>query len=151
MRIYFQSQQNAVRRAIQQIDLALIHGPPGTGKTRTLVEIIRLEVKAGRKKVLFAAASNTAVDNMCERLQETGMKIVRLGNPARVAEKIQTKTLDFNLRKPYSDLRNVEHLMKAHEKRDINKAKGRQIRVQWHHMSTIPIVLFSPGGVGQET
>ena len=151
MRIYFQSQQNAVRRAIQQIDLALIHGPPGTGKTRTLVEIIRLEVKAGRKKVLFAAASNTAVDNMCERLQETGLKIVRLGNPARVAEKIQTKTLDFNLRKPYSDLRNVEHLMKAHEKRDINKAKGRQIRVQWHQMSTIPIVLFSTGGVGQET
>ena len=126
MRFYFQSQQNAVQRAIQQIDLALIHGPPGTGKTRTLVEIIRLEVKAGRKKVLFAAASNTAVDNMCERLHETGLKIVRLGNPARVAEKIQTKTLDFNLRKPYSDLRNVEHLMKAHEKRDINKAKGRK-------------------------
>ena len=112
--------------AIQQRDLALIHGPPGTGKTRTLVEIIRLEVTAGKKKVLFAAASNTAVDNMCERLEMTGLKIVRLGNPARVAEKIQTKTLDFNLRKPYTDLRNVEHLMKAHEKKNTNKAKGRK-------------------------
>ena len=111
--------------AIQQQDLALIHGPPGTGKTRTLVEIIRLEVKAGKKKVLFAAASNTAVDNMCERLQETGLRIVRLGNPARVAEKIQSKTLDFNLQKPYSDLRNIEHLMKVNQNRDTYKAQGR--------------------------
>ena len=74
---FLQSQQNAVRCAIQQIDLNLIHGPPGTGKTRTLVEIIRQEVIFGRKKVLFAAASNTAVDNMCERLENTGLKIVR--------------------------------------------------------------------------
>ena len=110
--------------AIQQRDLALIHGPPGTGKTRTLVEIIRLEVKAGRKKVLFAAASNTAVDNMCERLERTGLRIVRLGNPARVAEKIQAKTLDYNLRQPFNDLRSIEHLMKVNKNMDSNKAKG---------------------------
>ena len=58
------------------MDLSLIHGPPGTGKTRTLVEIIRQEVRSGNK-VLFSAASNTAVDNMCERLQMAGLNIVR--------------------------------------------------------------------------
>ena len=90
----------------------MIHGPPGTGKTRTLVEIIRQEVRTG-KKVLFSAASNTAVDNMCERLQAVGMKIIRwvclgkcpvklnnlfrLGNPARVTEKVQSQTIDMKL------------------------------------------------------
>ena len=54
----------------------MIHGPPGTGKTRTLVEIIRQEVRTG-KKVLFSAASNTAVDNMAERLENCGVNIIR--------------------------------------------------------------------------
>ena len=65
-----------MQHTFQQKDLAMIRGPPGTGKTRTLVEIIRQELRTGGK-VLFSAASNTAVDNMCERLQAVGMKIIR--------------------------------------------------------------------------
>ena len=72
----FQSQQAAVRHTLQQKDLALIHGPPGTGKTRTLVEVIRQELRDGGK-VLFAAASNTAVDNMADRLNSLGVNIIR--------------------------------------------------------------------------
>ena len=71
-----QSQQAAVRHTLQQKDLALIHGPPGTGKTRTLVEIIRQELRDGGK-VLFSAASNTAVDNMADRLDSCGVNIIR--------------------------------------------------------------------------
>ena len=65
-----------MQQTIQQRDLALIHGPPGTGKTRTLVEIIRQELTVGGK-VLFCAASNTAVDNMAERLDSCGVNIIR--------------------------------------------------------------------------
>ena len=65
-----------MRHTLQQNDLALIHGPPGTGKTRTLVEIIRQELRDGGK-VLFAAASNTAVDNMADRLDSCGVNIIR--------------------------------------------------------------------------
>ena len=65
-----------MRHTLQQKDLALIHGPPGTGKTRTLVEVIRQELRDGGK-VLFAAASNTAVDNMADRLNSLGVNIIR--------------------------------------------------------------------------
>ena len=65
-----------MRHTLQQNDLALIHGPPGTGKTRTLVEIIRQELRDGGK-VLFSAASNTAVDNMADRLDSCGVNIIR--------------------------------------------------------------------------
>ena len=65
-----------MQHTLQQKDLALIHGPPGTGKTRTLVEVIRQEL-SGKGKVLFSAASNTAVDNMAERLDSCGVEIVR--------------------------------------------------------------------------
>ena len=71
-----QSQQAAVQHTFQQKDLAMIRGPPGTGKTRTLVEIIRQELRTGGK-VLFSAASNTAVDNMAERLENCGVNIIR--------------------------------------------------------------------------
>ena len=65
-----------MQQTLQQRDLAMIHGPPGTGKTRTLVEVIRQQLRSG-VKVLFSAASNTAVDNMAERLHSCGVKIVR--------------------------------------------------------------------------
>ena len=73
---FFQSQKSAIRRTHQQKDLAIVRGPPGTGKTRTLVEIIRQELRS-KGKVLFSAASNTAVDNMAERLDSCGVNIIR--------------------------------------------------------------------------
>src|SRR5205807_6250584 len=88
------SQQEAVRFALSAQDLAIIHGPPGTGKTTTLVELIRQAVARG-DKVLACAPSNLAVDNLLERLVAAGERVVRLGHPARVLPELQGHTLDL--------------------------------------------------------
>lgn len=86
-------QRAAVDAALRSGDITLIHGPPGTGKTRTLVEVVRQRVARG-ERVLCAAPSNTAVDNLGIRLSETGLRAVRLGHPARVAPALQALTID---------------------------------------------------------
>ncbi|OWF38482.1 DNA-binding protein SMUBP-2-like [Mizuhopecten yessoensis] len=87
------SQREAVRFALSQPEVAVIHGPPGTGKTTTVVEAITQAVKLGNK-VLTCAPSNIAVDNLVERLARNKLKIVRLGHPARVLPHIQKYSLD---------------------------------------------------------
>ncbi|KAG8974846.1 hypothetical protein FRC05_006779 [Tulasnella sp. 425] len=87
------SQQEAVRFALEAPEIALIHGPPGTGKTHTLVEIIR-QLVGQEKKVLVCGASNLAVDNLLERLIPHGIPVTRLGHPARVLGSLQSSTLD---------------------------------------------------------
>ncbi len=89
-----ESQQAAVRFALSSSDVALIHGPPGTGKTTTVVELIRREVRRGHR-VLVCAPSNTAVDNLLEKLVERGVDAVRLGHPARVTPALRAHTLDL--------------------------------------------------------
>jgi hypothetical protein len=74
-------------------DLALVHGPPGTGKTTVLVEVIRRAAARG-EKVLAAAPSNLAVDNLVERLAAAGLSCVRLGHPARVLPALLAHTLE---------------------------------------------------------
>ena len=73
--------------------LSLLHGPPGTGKTRTLVAAVRGLVASG-EKVLASAPSNMAVDVLVERLHEEGMKVVRVGHPIRVSPQVLDQTLD---------------------------------------------------------
>jgi ATP-dependent RNA/DNA helicase IGHMBP2 len=87
------SQQAAVRFAMSAQDVAIIHGPPGTGKTTTVVELIVQAVLRG-EKVLACAPSNTAVDNILERLVRARQKVVRIGHPARVNEQLRDHTLD---------------------------------------------------------
>ena len=87
------SQHDAIRHALSSNDLAIIHGPPGTGKTTTVVEVIRLLVARGQR-VLACAPSNTAVDNLLERLLAIGEPAVRLGHPARVSEDLRQHSLD---------------------------------------------------------
>ena len=87
-------QRAAVRFALSARDVALIHGPPGTGKTTTVVELIRRAVRRG-EKVLASAGSNIAVDNLLERLAAAGERVVRLGHPARVLPELQAHTLDL--------------------------------------------------------
>ncbi|MFL5364900.1 MAG: AAA domain-containing protein [Myxococcales bacterium] len=78
-------------------DLALVHGPPGTGKTTVLVEIIR-RAAARKTPVLACAPSNLAVDNLVERLAAAGVRPVRLGHPARVLETVLDHTLEARVR-----------------------------------------------------
>ena len=88
------SQHQAVQSAMAAQDVAIIHGPPGTGKTRTVAELIRQAVARG-EKVLACAPSNLAVDNLLERLVVAGEKAIRLGHPARVLPELQQHTLDL--------------------------------------------------------
>ncbi|KAI4875806.1 hypothetical protein NFI96_017152 [Prochilodus magdalenae] len=87
------SQKEAVCFALSQKDIAIIHGPPGTGKTTTVVEVILQAVKQGQK-VLCCAPSNVAVDNLVERLAKSKAKVLRLGHPARLLESVQKHSLD---------------------------------------------------------
>ncbi|MFN8433727.1 MAG: AAA domain-containing protein [Anaerolineales bacterium] len=88
------SQVQAIEFALSAEDVAIIHGPPGTGKTTTLVELIRqITHKGGR--VLAVASSNLAVDNLLERLIATGENAIRLGHPARVTPEAREHTLDL--------------------------------------------------------
>ncbi|KAJ1508576.1 hypothetical protein HMI55_000324 [Coelomomyces lativittatus] len=93
-----ESQQAAVQFCLATSQLGLIHGPPGTGKTETLVELIQQLVKRG-ERVLVCGPSNLSVDNIVERLSKTSCKkMVRLGHPARISEAILQYTLDLQLK-----------------------------------------------------
>jgi superfamily I DNA and/or RNA helicase len=87
------SQLAAVRHAVSAQDVAIIHGPPGTGKTTTLVQVI-LETIRRERRVLVCAPSNTAVDLLTEKLAERGVNVIRLGNPSRVSDLLLKHTLD---------------------------------------------------------
>ena len=89
------SQQEAVRFGLAAPELALIHGPPGTGKTTALVELIA-QCAARGERVLACAASNIAVDNLLERLRAAvpKVRVVRLGHPARLSPAVLECCLD---------------------------------------------------------
>ena len=87
------SQLAAVRHVITAQDVAIIHGPPGTGKTTTLVQAI-LETIRRERRVLVCAPSNTAVDLLTEKLAERGVNVIRMGNPSRVSDLLLEHTLD---------------------------------------------------------
>ena len=87
------SQQEAVRHALAAEDVAIIHGPPGTGKTTTVAALIVTAVSQG-SRVLACAPSNLAVDNLAEQLVAAGIPLTRLGHPIRVLPELQPFTLD---------------------------------------------------------
>jgi len=86
-------QRRAVELSERALDLSLVHGPPGTGKTTVLVELIRRAAARG-EQVLACAPSNLAVDNLVERLAAAGLDCVRLGHPARVLPSVVEHTLE---------------------------------------------------------
>ena len=88
------SQHDAILHALSAKDLAIIHGPPGTGKTTTVAHLIRQSVLGGQR-VLACAPSNTGVDNLLEKLVGLGLNAIRIGHPARVLESLQEHTLDY--------------------------------------------------------
>jgi len=91
-----QSQKDAIKKAVNSNDLFIIHGPPGTGKTTTLSECI-YQLSHLKNKVLVTAPSNTAVDNLLEKLTKSGLKCIRIGNPVRMNEAILSHSLDVLL------------------------------------------------------
>lgn len=123
------SQKEAVSFALSQKELAIIHGPPGTGKTTTVVEVILQAVKQGLK-VLCCAPSNIAVDNLVERLARCKQRILRLGHPARLLESIQQHCLDAVLARSDSaqivaDIRkDIDQVFVKNKKTQDKKDKG---------------------------
>jgi ATP-dependent RNA/DNA helicase IGHMBP2 len=91
------SQSKAVDKILSANELAIVHGPPGTGKTTTLIQAIKALIKQENHKILVVAPSNTAVDLLSEKLSEEGLNVLRVGNPARVSERLQRLTLEAKM------------------------------------------------------
>ncbi|MFW5759915.1 MAG: AAA domain-containing protein [Cyclobacteriaceae bacterium] len=137
-----ESQNQALNNILSANDIAIIHGPPGTGKTTTLVKAITYTLKS-EKQVLVCAPSNAAVDLLVEKLDQAGISVVRIGHPARVEESILSKTVDAQIsQNPH--YRNIKHLRKKAEefrrlagkyKRNFGKAERQQRKLLYQEAS----------------
>ncbi|HUP10801.1 MAG TPA: AAA domain-containing protein, partial [Niastella sp.] len=105
------SQQAAVTKILEANDLAIVHGPPGTGKTTTLVQAIKAMIKRDNQQILVVAPSNTAVDLLSEKLSDEGLNVLRVGNPARVSERLFSLTLDHKMAE-HSHTKEIKRLKK---------------------------------------
>lgn len=104
------SQNQALNEIIAAEDVAIVHGPPGTGKTTTLVESIKFLVAEG-KKIMVTAPSNAAVDHLTRSIANAGISIVRIGNLAKVEEDTTAHTLDVLLSQD-RDFKQIRELKK---------------------------------------
>jgi superfamily I DNA and/or RNA helicase len=129
-----ESQLAAVRKILQAENLAIVHGPPGTGKTTTLVQAVKALSQTERGPILVVAASNAAVDLLSEKIAAAGIAVLRIGNPVRVSEHLQSLTLDdkLSLHPRMKDIRKMkkqadEYRSMAHKyKRSFGKAEWEQ-------------------------
>ncbi len=146
------AQTEALNKIISAENLAIVHGPPGTGKTTTIVQAIAALVLQQQGKILVVAPSNAAVDLLTERIADEGLSVVRAGNPARVNDKLMSLTLDSRLsnhisnkeikrlKKQASEFRDMAHKYKrtfGASEREQRKAlfnEARNIRLQIDRM-----------------
>jgi len=136
------SQNEALRKVLNAKDFAIIHGPPGTGKTTTLVRAIQQTLDT-EKQVLVCAPSNAAVDLLVEKLDQLGVSVVRIGHPARVEESILSKTVDAQINQSphFRDIKNLRK--KAEEfrrlagkyKRNFGRAERQQRKLLYQEAS----------------
>ena len=115
------TQQRAVNEVLRAKDVAIVHGPPGTGKTTTLVEAIR-ETLMREPQVLVCAQSNMAVDWISEKLVDRGIHVLRIGNPTRVNDKMLSFTYErrFEAHPDYPQLWSIRKAireLRSHRKR----------------------------------
>ena len=119
------TQEEAVNKVLWAKDVAVVHGPPGTGKTTTLVEAI-YETLRRENQVLVCAQSNMAVDWISEKLVDRGVNVLRIGNPTRVNDKMLSFTYErrFEAHPDYELLwaiRKAIRDLRAHRKRGDEK------------------------------
>ncbi len=119
------TQEDAVNKVLRAKDVAIVHGPPGTGKTTTLVEAI-YETLRRENQVLVCAQSNMAVDWISEKLVDRGINVLRIGNPSRVNDKMLSFTYErrFENHPDYELLwaiRKAIRELRAHRKRGDEK------------------------------
>ena len=127
-------QNKAVQQLLEASTVALLHGPPGTGKTTTLVQAVKALLKQYNKQVLVVAPSNTAVDLLTERLDAAGIAVTRIGNPVKVSEHLQELTLDAKIdRHPANkDIKTLQKQVRTYTemaqkyKRNFGKAEREQ-------------------------
>ena len=137
------TQEEAVNEVLRAKDVAIVHGPPGTGKTTTLVEAIN-ETLMRESQVLVCAQSNMAVDWISEKLVDRGIPVLRIGNPTRVNDKMLSFTYErrfeahpdypqlWSIRKALRDLR--EHRRRGdssfHQKVERLKSRATELEVR---------------------
>ena len=119
------TQEDAVNMVLRAKDVAIVHGPPGTGKTTTLVEAIR-ETLMRENQVLVCAQSNMAVDWISEKLVDRGINVLRIGNPTKVNDKMLSFTYErrFEAHPDYTQLwaiRKAIRDLRSHRKRGDEK------------------------------
>ncbi len=128
------TQEDAVNKVLRAKDVAIVHGPPGTGKTTTLVEAI-YETLRRENQVLVCAQSNMAVDWISEKLVDRGVNVLRIGNPTRVNDKMLSFTYErrFEAHPDYEMLwaiRKAIRELRAHRKRGDEKYHQKMERLK---------------------
>ncbi len=121
------TQEYAVNEVLRAKDVAVVHGPPGTGKTTTLVEAI-YETLMRETQVMVCAQSNMAVDWISERLVDRGIEVLRVGNPTRVNDKMLSFTYErrFEAHPSYTDLWAMRKAMRELQAKRSRRGTG------WH-------------------
>ena len=118
------TQERAVNEVLWAKDVAIVHGPPGTGKTTTLVEAIN-ETLMRERQVLVCAQSNMAVDWISEKLVDRGINVLRIGNPTRVNDKMLGFTYERRF-ESHSDYPQLWAIRKAIRELRKNRKKGSE-------------------------